>query len=228
MSAGGRRLEFGGGIFREGGGMLAGVRVFAGGAFVAVVGAAVLVGVAEALSGVRWDRYLSELADGSSGALYSGAVVLAAVGAFALAGAFVLIGRGWWVPAAPLVLAGLALVGSAAVPCTSGCPLPVADGLVPAQDAIHAFVSNFALVALVIAAALTAELVPVRAIRGASLAASVGLAIAIVSLSGWAILVRSHDPVPVVAEWVAVAVAGAWTALLAGWLAIRPAVRNER
>lgn len=101
-------------------------------------------------------------------------------------------------------------------------------GLVPAQDAIHAFVSNFALVALVIAAALTADLVPVRAIRGASLAASVVLAIAIVSLSGWAILIGSHDPVPVLAEWVAVVVAGAWTILLAGWFAIRSAARIER
>ncbi|WP_163508443.1 DUF998 domain-containing protein [Fodinicola acaciae] len=172
-------------------------------AVVAVVAAALLVGAADVRAG-RWDAYLSEL----SGPLYTSGVLLAALAAVLLAGAYVLRRR--FGPAVALAFAAVALAGSATVPCTAGCPLPVADGIVPLQDAFHAFISVFAFFAFAAAAALDER--PVVAVV---------MTAAIMVLFGWAVLIRSHDVVPAVAERFAAVVVAAWavTAAIRLWRA---------
>lgn len=162
------------------------------GSVVAVVAAAILVGVADVRAG-RWDAYLSEL----SGPLYVAGVLLAALAAVLLAGAYALRRR--FPSALALGFAALALVGSAAVPCTAGCPLPLADGIVPLQDAFHAFVSVFAFFAFAAAAALDERWV-----------ISTLLFVGIGVLFGWAVLIRSHDVVPAIAERFAAVVVVVW------------------
>ncbi|WP_163567595.1 DUF998 domain-containing protein [Fodinicola feengrottensis] len=119
------------------------VRVRAMAALVAVVMAAGLVGSAQVAAGFG-NHYLSELAVGPRSGYYTAGVFVAAVAVLLLWAVFVRAGRAWWMAGGALAVAGVALLGSASVPCTAGCPLPVADGLVSVQDTIHASVSNFA------------------------------------------------------------------------------------
>jgi hypothetical protein len=80
------------------------------------------------------DGLLSELgASASPGhGWYRLGLAAGAIGTLSVAGA--LSPR----PGAALLFAAGALIGVAtAVPCTAGCPLPVLDGMPPAQDVVH-------------------------------------------------------------------------------------------
>jgi hypothetical protein len=118
--------------------------------------------------------------------------------------------------ALPLAVAAVGLTAATLVPCTTGCPLPVVDGVPPAQDAIH-FLG--AAVAFALAPAATwaaAESGPISRVSTAVTAVLVVL----LSLLGPAALIDAHGAVAAIAQRLLAVTALGWVA------AARPAIRD--
>jgi hypothetical membrane protein len=189
-------------------------RRLTGAAAVATSASAVLLTVAALRTpGFGWSGYLSALGvpgEALRGA-YTAAIVGAAIGVGLLAAAL----RALRTPATLLAVAALCLLGSAAVPCTAGCPLPIADGfpwdgVVGWTDTGHAAVSAGAFVAVAVAMAVLASGCADRMVRRMSVVAAPVLGADVVVQAGWAVLIRSHGPVTGTTERLAVAVALLW------------------
>jgi hypothetical protein len=164
--------------------------------------------------------YLSELGVGAApqAALYRVAVVCAALGVGLVAGAL----RGYRVVAASLGASAFLFVGSAAVSCTLGCPLPPHDATTTVQDVIHAGVSAAALGCAGLGMLALAGPCPDRLVRAASRGAG-WLVLVLMAATGAALLVQSHGLVNGVLERCVVAVALAWLLTVSARLATRPA-----
>jgi hypothetical membrane protein len=190
----------------------------AGAASATVLASAVLlIVVAVWTPDFGWSGYLSALGgpDASLRGPYAAAIVGAAFGVGLLAVAL----RALRAPAVLLAVTALCLAVSAAVPCTPGCPLPVADGfpwngVVGWNDTVHAVVSAGAFAAAAVAMALVASRSADRVLRRLSAAGAPVAGALIVIQAGWTVFVRSHGPVTGTTERIAVAVALLWVILV--------------
>jgi len=202
-------------------------RVAAIGALLAAVAAATLLGLAVAgTPGATIGTYLSEL--GAAGGPRRGPY---AAGVLAAAVAVALVGVALWrtvrdAAAVLAVSAGL-LVLSATVPCTRGCPLPLADGVVGVTDALHAGSSAGALATAGAAMVLTSAGHRDAVVRRASAVAGPVVITAIVVLLGWSVLVRSHGPVTGAVERLVVVVGLGWLVVVAARSVWRPQINAD-
>jgi hypothetical membrane protein len=177
-----------------------------------------LAAVAVRTPGFGWSGYLSAL--GTPGEPLRGAYTVAIVGTAIGVGLLAAALRGLRTVVVLLGVAALCLLGSAAVPCTRGCPLPVADGLpwngvVGGTDAVHAVVSAGAFGAVAVAMAVLAPGCADRTVRRVSAVAAPLLGAGVVFEAGWALLVRSHGPVTATTERLAAVTALLWVIVTA-------------
>jgi carbon monoxide dehydrogenase subunit G len=193
---------------------------------VSVLAAALLVVPLIVLAAVRtpgfgWGGYLSAL--GALGAPWRGLYVAGVACAGAAIGLLGAVVRDVRAAAVLLWVSAAAFGGSAAVPCTPGCPLPVADGFpwngpVTWTDTVHAGVSVAAFVAATGAMAVLSRRAPDWVVRRVSGVGAVALAAVMALQLVWAVLVRSHGPVTGTTERLAAATALLWIVTVAARL----------
>ena len=203
-----------------------GTRRAAAAASVCTAVAVILLGVAALRTpGLGWGGYRSSL--GAPGApargLYAAGVVTAGIAAGLLAVAL----REVLAAAMLLGVAAASFAGSAGVPCTPGCPLPVADGFpwngpVTWVDTVHAAASAGAFVAAAGAMAVLARRPVDRLVRRGSAAGAVLATVVMAVQLVWAVFVHSHGPVTGTTERTAALVVLAWTTGVAVRLWWRP------
>jgi hypothetical protein len=211
----------------------AGIRALAAASLLATVaGVAAMLVAAANTPGYRWEDYLSEM--GVPGQPASGTYQL---GLWLIALGVVLLGTVLRPVGAlvPMLACAAFVVGSAAVPCSPGCPVPPRAEGVTAQDVAHVAVSAAALAAasvgiLLIAAgqrwtgalaALSPSRTAVGSIRTGS-AVAVALTAGGMAVTAVALLVSGHGLVHGVVERVSVGVALCWLFAVSLRIAVVP------
>lgn len=169
--------------------------------------------------GFRTADYVSELGVGGGSGIYRAGVLAAALGVALYAVAV----RRLVLAASLLVASSLLFVGSAAVTCTPGCPLPPYQQTT-AQDLIHAATSAGALGLAGLSMLVLAARYPDRLIAAACGIAGV-LELGFMAATGIALLANTQGTVNGVLERCVVGAALSWLLVSGALLAVRrPAV----